>query len=56
MIGKQVQLPSKEKCSLCNEPMNPKYFPMKDWGIKGPMCVKCYSKKIAEYYPGEHAR
>lgn len=29
---------------------------MKEWKIEGPLCGKCYSKKIDEHYPGEHGR
>ena len=29
---------------------------MKDWGIEGILCGKCYSKKISDHYPGEHVR
>lgn len=29
---------------------------MKQWNIEGPLCGKCYSKKIFEYYPGKHVR
>ncbi|MFB5610849.1 MAG: hypothetical protein ACE5RT_03490 [Nitrosopumilaceae archaeon] len=46
----------KEKCSLCNNPIEQKYLPMKEWDIKGPLCSKCYSQKIYDHYPGEHTR
>lgn len=36
--------------------MDHKYMPMKDWEIGGLLCSKCYSKKIAEHYPGKHER
>jgi len=29
---------------------------MKEWGISGALCGKCYSKKISEHYPGSHER
>jgi len=29
---------------------------MKDWNIDGPLCGKCYSKKLSEHYPGDHAK
>jgi len=33
------------------------YFnPMKEWSINGELCGDCYSKKLGEYYPGEHVR
>jgi hypothetical protein len=50
------KLDSNEKCSLCNNPIEFKYIPMKEWEIEGPLCSKCYSKKISDHYPGEHAR
>ena len=49
-------LGSKEKCVICNEKVQLRYKPMEEWGIKGTMCGKCYSKKVHDYYPGEHAR
>ncbi|HXW02611.1 MAG TPA: hypothetical protein VD828_04495 [Candidatus Nitrosotenuis sp.] len=45
-----------DKCVLCNGPMDHKYLGMKDWNIQGPMCGKCYTKKISEHYPGQHVR
>jgi len=29
---------------------------MEEWGIKGVMCGKCYSKQVHEHYPGDHIR
>ena len=29
---------------------------MKEWGISGPLCGRCYSSRLAEFYPGDHAR
>jgi hypothetical protein len=49
-------LASKEKFSICNEKVEQRYNPMEEWGIKGIMCGKCYSKKVHEHYPGEHIR
>lgn len=45
-----------ESCQICSETLERKFFPMAEWKTKGPMCGKCYSKKIAEFYPGEHVR
>lgn len=45
-----------EKCILCNNLLEVKYIPMKEWKIDGKLCGKCYSKKISEFYPGEHVR
>lgn len=33
-----------------------KYNPMNEWNINGVMCGKCYSLKLAEFYPGKHER
>jgi hypothetical protein len=49
-------LEKKEICSLCNNPIDQKFIPMKEWGMEGQLCGKCYSKKISDHYPGEHAR
>jgi len=49
-------LVSKEKCVICSEKIKLHYNPMDEWGIKGPICGDCYSKKINEHYPGEHVR
>ncbi len=45
-----------EKCKMCSGDIVQKFFPMEQWHIEGPLCGKCYSKKIAEHYPGEHVR
>ena len=45
-----------EKCNLCNELVKIKYMPMDEWKIDGVLCSKFYSKKISEFYPGEHVR
>ena len=47
---------SDEKCALCNTSIEHVFMPMKEWGIEGYLCSKCYSKKIAEFYPGKHER
>jgi hypothetical protein len=52
----QGDLKSKDKCGICSEKIETPFYPMKEWGIEGSMCGKCYSKKINEYYPGDHAR
>ncbi len=49
-------LGSKDKCIICSEKTQQHYNPMEEWGIEGSMCGKCYSKKLGEYYPGEHVR
>jgi len=43
-------------CSICSEIIQKPYIPMKEWNIEGTLCGKCYSKKISEYYPGQHIR
>jgi hypothetical protein len=45
-----------DNCVLCNESMEQYYIPMKEWHIDGHLCGKCYSKKLAEFYPGKHER
>jgi len=47
---------SDEKCALCDASIEHPYIPMKEWGIDGHLCGKCYSKKISEFYPGKHER
>ena len=47
---------SDEKCALCDASISFAYLPMKEWDIDGFLCSKCYSKKISEFYPGEHER
>jgi len=49
-------LRSKDKCVICSEKIQFHYNSMEEWGIKGSLCGKCYSKKLGEYYPGEHVR
>ena len=47
---------SDEKCALCGASIEHAYLPMKEWGIDGHLCGKCYSKKLLEFYPGKHER
>ena len=47
---------AKDNCAICNESMKQYFMPMKEWYIDGHLCGKCYSKKIAEFYPGKHER
>tara|TARA_B000000460_G_scaffold189625_1_gene136752 strand:+ start:72 stop:236 length:165 start_codon:yes stop_codon:yes gene_type:complete len=47
---------SKDNCAICNESIEQFYRPMEEWHIDGRLCGKCYSKKIAEFYPGKHER
>ena len=49
-------LGAKDKCTICSEKIDLHYSPMEEWGIEGPICGKCYSKKINEHYPGDHTR
>ena len=43
-------------CAQCGGKINQTYMPMAGWGVRGPLCGACYSKRIAEHYPGEHVR
>ena len=45
-----------DKCKLCNKSMEHVFMPMKEWKIDGTLCGDCYSKKISDFYPGEHVR
>ena len=47
---------SNGKCTLCGGSIGQVFLPMKEWGMGGRLCGKCYSKKIAEFYPGKHER
>ena len=47
---------SKENCTFCHNQVDVPYYPMKEWKIEGLLCGNCYSKKIREFYPGDHAR
>ena len=49
-------LGTKDRCVICGEEIQVYYKPMEKWGMEGTMCGRCYSKKIGEYYPGEHVR
>ncbi len=44
------------KCKACDGEVAQTYMPMDGWNVEGPLCGKCYSKKIAEQYPGDHVR
>ena len=52
----RCKLGSSQKCALCNEQVDFRFNPMKEWGIDGIICGKCYSKKIDKHYPGDHVR
>jgi hypothetical protein len=45
-----------EKCAVCDSDIKIVYSPMKEWGIDGHLCGKCYSKKLSGFYPGDHER
>ena len=47
---------SNGKCTLCGGSIEQVFLPMKEWGMDGRLCGKCYSKKLAEFYPGDHER
>jgi len=47
---------SKSNCTICGEKIEIKFKAMDEWKIEGLLCGKCYSKKLSEYYPGEHVR
>ncbi len=44
------------ECSLCNAEIELSYVPMEEWKMDGFLCGRCYSQKLAEFYPGEHVR
>ena len=45
-----------EECTGCGKEIGRRYLPMKEWGISGPLCGRCYSDRLAEFYPGDHVR
>ena len=51
-----MDMVSDDKCTLCNKSMEHTYKPMKEWKIDGTLCSDCYSKKLSDFYPGEHVR
>jgi hypothetical protein len=51
-----MYMDSEEKCALCNGDIDFEYLPMKEWKVDGHLCSKCYSKKLSEFYPGDHVR
>jgi len=52
----QNTLGIKDKCVICSEKVQLHFRAMNEWGIEGTLCGKCYSKKLNEYYPGDHIR
>ena len=50
------ELGSKFKCTICNQEEELQFNPMEEWKIKGPLCGNCYSKQLADFYPGKHVR
>ena len=49
-------LGSKHKCAICKEETEIYFNPMPKWSIEGELCGDCYSKKLSEFYPGDHIR
>ena len=47
-------LGSKYKCATCSEETSIYYNPMEVWKIEGVLCGDCYSKKLSDFYPGDH--
>jgi len=47
---------SKDNCAICSGKIELPFKAMKEWEIEGLLCGKCYSKKLSEFYPGEHIR
>jgi len=45
-----------DKCELCDDEIDHPYLAMEEWKIDGHLCGKCYSKKLSEFYPGDHER
>jgi len=41
---------------ICSEEVSTYFNPMKEWMIEGVLCGDCYSKKLSEFYPGDHAQ
>ena len=60
MVFMGILMPSygmgREKCSVCGQPIEKTYMPMKEWPVSGPLCGTCYSSKLDEHYPGKHVR
>jgi hypothetical protein len=48
-------LGSKHKCVICSEETDIKFNSMPEWSIEGVLCGDCYSKKLSDFYPGDHA-
>lgn len=46
----------KQKCTICNDEVDMVYNPMKEWRLDGILCGDCYSKQLADFYPGDHVR
>ena len=43
------------KCTQCsNEIGSSSDKPMDEWNVEGPLCGNCYSRKLEEFYPGDH--
>jgi len=49
-------LGTKYKCTICSQETSLHYNPMPEWSIDGVLCGDCYSKKLGEFYPGDHVR
>ena len=43
-----MYMKSDEKCVVCDGDIDQIYLPMKEWGIDGHLCSKCYSKKMSK--------
>jgi hypothetical protein len=55
MKNRKFALRSKQKCTICSEEISTIFNPMVEWLLEGVLCGDCYSKKLSDFYPGDHA-
>ena len=53
--NRKFALRSKQKCTICSEETSIIFNPMVEWSLEGVLCGDCYSKKLSDFYPGDHA-
>jgi hypothetical protein len=54
--NRKFALGSKQKCTICSVEISTIFNPMKEWSLEGVLCGDCYSKKLSDFYPGNHAQ
>ena len=56
LLSYGVYLGNQDLAKILSDESADRVHEMEEWGIDGHLCGKCYSKKLSEFYPGDHVR